>query len=73
MVGLSGRMVVVETDGLTTVCAVIMGSAENCPANFPFRLLLTTEDITDDDSASEVYDNIVDVVISHPLLCSRWQ
>ena len=71
MVGLSGRMVVVEDEGLATVCAVIMGSAENCPANFAFRLLLTTEDIA--NSASKVYDNIVDVlVISHPLPCSWW-
>ena len=55
MVGLSGSMSVVETEGLATVCAVIMGSAEDCPANFPFRLLLTTEDIF--NSASKVYDN----------------
>ena len=56
MIGLNGSMSVVETDGLATVCAVIMGSAEDCPANFPFRLLLTTGDITDDDRASKVYE-----------------
>ena len=52
-ISLSENLSVSEGD-VVRVCAVVSSPAVRCPADFSFRLLLTTRDIDDSDSASKV-------------------